>query len=197
MLGVLFSQTADTGACIPCHPKEEKPMVVGSDQHASLPPHYAFVVQLAADTQVETGQIYGRVEHVVSRHATHFASLETLRCQPQRRRADPGQRRCSHHPGWDAHRRQYLPGPELRPGGKRHNYDEPSQTVPCRGRTCSAVPATTRSRAAPAATSSSASRATTRCWARGVSTSSSAAPRTTPSPAATTTRSSASRATTG
>ena len=53
-------------------------MVVGSDQHASLPPHYAFVVQLAADTQVETGQIYGRVEHVVSRHATHFASLETL-----------------------------------------------------------------------------------------------------------------------
>jgi hypothetical protein len=53
-------------------------MVSGSDQHASLPPHYAFVVQLAADTQVETGQIHGRVEHVVSRHATHFASLEAL-----------------------------------------------------------------------------------------------------------------------
>jgi hypothetical protein len=53
-------------------------MVSGSDQRAHLLPHYAFVVQLAADTQVETGQIHGRVEHVVSRHATHFASLETL-----------------------------------------------------------------------------------------------------------------------
>lgn len=53
-------------------------MAAGSDQHATLSPHYAFVVQLAADTQVETGQIYGRVEHVVSRHATHFDSLETL-----------------------------------------------------------------------------------------------------------------------
>jgi hypothetical protein len=53
-------------------------MVSGSDQHASLPPHYAFVVQFAADTQVESGQIHGRVEHVVSRRATHFASLETL-----------------------------------------------------------------------------------------------------------------------
>ena len=53
-------------------------MAAGSDQHATLSPHYAFVVQLAADTQVETGQIHGRVEHVVSRHATHFDSLETL-----------------------------------------------------------------------------------------------------------------------
>jgi hypothetical protein len=53
-------------------------MVSGSDQRAHLLPHYAFVVQLATDTQVETGQIHGRVEHVVSRHATHFASLETL-----------------------------------------------------------------------------------------------------------------------
>jgi hypothetical protein len=53
-------------------------MVSGSDQHMSLPPRYAFVVQLAADTRIETGQIHGRVEHVVSRHATHFVSLETL-----------------------------------------------------------------------------------------------------------------------
>ena len=53
-------------------------MVSGSDQHVPLPPHYAFVVQLAADTQVETGQLQGRVEHVVSRQATHFDSLETL-----------------------------------------------------------------------------------------------------------------------
>ena len=45
-------------------------MVSESDQHAHLLPHYAFVVQLAANTQVETGQIHGRVEHVISRHAT-------------------------------------------------------------------------------------------------------------------------------
>jgi hypothetical protein len=45
-------------------------MVSGGDQHVSLPPHYAFVVQLEADTQVETGQLHGRVEHVVSRQAT-------------------------------------------------------------------------------------------------------------------------------
>jgi hypothetical protein len=53
-------------------------MASGSDQHVPHPPHYAFVVQLAADTQIEAGQIHGRVEHVVSRHATHFASLESL-----------------------------------------------------------------------------------------------------------------------
>ena len=53
-------------------------MAAGSDEYLSLPPHYAFVVQLATDTQVESGRIHGRVEHVVSRHATHFASLETL-----------------------------------------------------------------------------------------------------------------------
>ena len=53
-------------------------MGLGNDQHLSLPPHYAFVVQLATDTRVETGQLRGRVEHVVSRHATHFTSLETL-----------------------------------------------------------------------------------------------------------------------
>jgi len=39
-------------------------------------PQHAFVVQLRADTQVETGQIRGRVEHVVSRQATTFESLE-------------------------------------------------------------------------------------------------------------------------
>ena len=53
-------------------------MVSGSDQHAPLPPHYAFVVQLAAATQVETGRRHARVEHVISQHTTPFASLETL-----------------------------------------------------------------------------------------------------------------------
>ena len=48
------------------------------DQHAPLPPHYAFVVQWASDTQIEAGRIHGRVEHVVSRQATRFTSLEEL-----------------------------------------------------------------------------------------------------------------------
>jgi hypothetical protein len=48
-------------------------MVPGSDQLASLPPHYAFVAQLAADTRVETGQRHGRVEHVISQYATQQA----------------------------------------------------------------------------------------------------------------------------
>ena len=53
-------------------------MVSGSDQHAPLPLHQAFVVQLVAATQVETGQRHARVEHVISQHTTPFASLETL-----------------------------------------------------------------------------------------------------------------------
>jgi hypothetical protein len=44
----------------------------------TLLPQHAFVVQLCADTQVETGQLRGRVEHVVSRQATSFESLEVL-----------------------------------------------------------------------------------------------------------------------
>jgi hypothetical protein len=41
-----------------------------------LSPYYAFVVQFYAETQVEAGQLVGRVEHVVSGQATHFQSLE-------------------------------------------------------------------------------------------------------------------------
>jgi hypothetical protein len=44
----------------------------------TLQPHYAFVVQLAANTEIEAGQIRGRVEHVVSRHAADFQSLAEL-----------------------------------------------------------------------------------------------------------------------
>jgi hypothetical protein len=43
-----------------------------------LSPHYAFVVQFRTDVHLETGHMAGRVEHVVSGQATHFASLETL-----------------------------------------------------------------------------------------------------------------------
>lgn len=40
--------------------------------------HWAFVVQFQSDTVVEQGSLTGRVEHVVSGHATTFQSLETL-----------------------------------------------------------------------------------------------------------------------
>ena len=49
-----------------------------SDQRAPLAPHYAFVVQWATDTQIDAGRLHGRVEHVVPRQATHFASLDAL-----------------------------------------------------------------------------------------------------------------------
>ncbi len=50
------------------------------DTRAGLfyPPGYAFVVQLRSDSSVETGQIGGRVEHVVSGRVSHFTSLESL-----------------------------------------------------------------------------------------------------------------------
>ena len=44
----------------------------------SLPSKRAFVVQLHADAQVEHGQWKGRVEHLNSYEAAHFASLEEL-----------------------------------------------------------------------------------------------------------------------
>jgi len=44
----------------------------------SLPTNRAFVVQFRAETELERGQCVGRVEHVVSGQATHFASLEEL-----------------------------------------------------------------------------------------------------------------------
>ena len=43
-----------------------------------LSPHQAFVVQFRAETEVEQGRFVGRVEHVVSGQAAHFASLEEL-----------------------------------------------------------------------------------------------------------------------
>jgi hypothetical protein len=43
-----------------------------------LPIHRAFVVQLYATTDIDGGQVAGRVEHVVSGQATHFPSLDVL-----------------------------------------------------------------------------------------------------------------------
>jgi hypothetical protein len=47
-------------------------------RHPPLAPDHTFVVQLRADTQVETGEVAGRIEHLVSREAIMFESLETL-----------------------------------------------------------------------------------------------------------------------
>jgi len=46
--------------------------------HPPLAPEHTFVVQVRADTQVEAGQMAGRIEHLVSRQAIMFESLETL-----------------------------------------------------------------------------------------------------------------------
>jgi hypothetical protein len=46
--------------------------------HTTLRPEHAFVVQFGPATQVDAGPVEGRVEHLVSRHATRFQSLEAL-----------------------------------------------------------------------------------------------------------------------
>jgi hypothetical protein len=43
-----------------------------------LPARRAFLVQVHAEAEVPQGRLAGRVEHVVSGQATHFASLEEL-----------------------------------------------------------------------------------------------------------------------
>ena len=43
-----------------------------------LPHHGAFVIQFQTDTEIEVGDLSGRIEHVVSGRATHFESLERL-----------------------------------------------------------------------------------------------------------------------
>jgi hypothetical protein len=48
------------------------------EQNSPLSPKRAFVVQFHADTELGTGPVSGRVEHVVSGQATAFLSLEVL-----------------------------------------------------------------------------------------------------------------------
>jgi hypothetical protein len=47
-------------------------------EESPLSPYRAFVVQFRAETEVARGRLAGRVEHVVSGQATHFASLAEL-----------------------------------------------------------------------------------------------------------------------
>jgi len=49
-----------------------------SGEEPRLPADRAFVVQVYADVAVAQGQIHGRIEHVLSGQATHFASLAEL-----------------------------------------------------------------------------------------------------------------------
>ena len=45
---------------------------------SALPVNRAFVVQFRTETDLATGRVTGRVEHVASGQATHFSSLEEL-----------------------------------------------------------------------------------------------------------------------
>jgi hypothetical protein len=45
---------------------------------AALRPEHGFVVQFGPATQVDAGQVEGRLEHLVSQQATRFQSLEAL-----------------------------------------------------------------------------------------------------------------------
>lgn len=49
-----------------------------SESASSLSVHRAFVVQFRAETDIEAGQLTGRVEHVASRAATTFDSTTDL-----------------------------------------------------------------------------------------------------------------------
>jgi hypothetical protein len=72
-----------------------------TEESAPLSVHYAFVVHFRTNTDIAQRQIAGRVEHVVSGQATHFASLEellafmgrvlaTVRAPPRRRPSSGG-----------------------------------------------------------------------------------------------------------
>ncbi len=54
------------------------PVPQDAEGQAPLSVHRAFVVHFRTSTDIAGGQIAGRVEHVVSGQATHFASLEEL-----------------------------------------------------------------------------------------------------------------------
>lgn len=49
-----------------------------TSRRSPLLPHHAFVVQFHADTDVDAGRLMGRVEHVISRQALSFQSLDEL-----------------------------------------------------------------------------------------------------------------------
>jgi len=48
------------------------------EQRPAFAPALAFVVQFGRETDVDTGRMAGRVEHVVSRKAARFQSVDEL-----------------------------------------------------------------------------------------------------------------------
>ncbi len=63
---------------MPHEREKEDVMPRREDRAAPLPRQRAFVVQFHPDTDIETGRMSGRVEHVVSGRAMRFDSLEAL-----------------------------------------------------------------------------------------------------------------------
>lgn len=49
-----------------------------AEKPLALSVHRSFVVQFDAHTRIEQGRMAGRIEHVVSGHATCFHSLDAL-----------------------------------------------------------------------------------------------------------------------
>jgi hypothetical protein len=47
-------------------------------QRPTFPTRRAFVIQVHADAMVAQGQVWGRVEHIVSGQATYFQTMEEL-----------------------------------------------------------------------------------------------------------------------
>jgi len=73
----------------------------GAEDLGPLSVHYAFVVHFRTNSAVTQGRVAGRVEHVASGQATHFASLEellafiarvlaTVRAPPRKKRRGSG-----------------------------------------------------------------------------------------------------------
>jgi hypothetical protein len=53
-------------------------MAQGQTEKTPLSVHWAFVVHFRLSTNIDQGQIAGRVEHVVSGQSMHFDSLKEL-----------------------------------------------------------------------------------------------------------------------
>jgi hypothetical protein len=49
-----------------------------STSQPAYPTQRAFVVQVHGEADLEQGEIWGRVEHIVSGQARHFETVETL-----------------------------------------------------------------------------------------------------------------------
>jgi hypothetical protein len=49
-----------------------------TEEKPPLSPQWAFVLQFRAGANIAQGYCEGRIEHVVSGHATHFQSVEEL-----------------------------------------------------------------------------------------------------------------------